>query len=72
MVLKRPAYGSLRLKVSDDGRGFDADAEGLGIGLGTMRDYAEAAGGQLAVETAHGEGTAVTATIPLSPNQELA
>ena len=55
------------------GVGFDADAEGLGIGLG---DHAGITPKPRAVSLPSrppmAKATAVTATIPLSPNQELA
>jgi signal transduction histidine kinase len=50
-----------RLVVSDDGRGFTA-AEGAG--LTGMRERLELVGGSLAVETAPGAGTRLTAVVP--------
>jgi signal transduction histidine kinase len=57
--------GELWLEVSDDGRGFDARAAPPGAGLLNMRDRARAAGGELTIQSAPGEGTQVMVTIPL-------
>ncbi|GAA2277358.1 hypothetical protein GCM10009853_034440 [Glycomyces scopariae] len=52
---------SERITVADDGRGFDADeAATRGLGLLSMRERANALGGDLALTTAPGEGTVVT------------
>jgi signal transduction histidine kinase len=53
----------IRLSVRDDGRGFDVAAvppEHLGLRM--MREHAEDAGIRVAVESAPGAGTTVTAT----------
>ena len=57
------ATGALRLGVSDAGRGFDSGASRPedGLGLVAMRQRAEGAGGRLAVRSAAGGGTVVTA-----------
>jgi signal transduction histidine kinase len=59
------------LDVFDDGVGFDPQAhrvgEQSGFGLHGMRERMAALGGQLTVESAPGEGTAVAAVIPLRP-----
>jgi len=68
------ASGAVRLRVGDDGRGFDveqalADArpggrrEGLGL-LG-MRERVAALGGQLRIASRRGAGTTVEVTLPL-------
>jgi signal transduction histidine kinase len=57
----------LRLRVADDGRGFDlADARRVSrrLGLTSMRERAEALGGSLAIDTAPGAGTTVTLEVP--------
>ncbi|RRS00407.1 sensor histidine kinase [Glycomyces terrestris] len=51
-----------RLVVADDGRGFAAGREGAG--LAGMRERLELAGGTLAVESAPGAGTRLTAVVP--------
>jgi signal transduction histidine kinase len=58
--------GSLRLEVTDDGRGFDPDAaEAAGhFGLSNMRDRAEALGGSYRIEPRAGGGTRIIVRIP--------
>ena len=55
---------TLRLEVTDDGRGGADPAAGSGI-LG-LRDRAEAAGGTLFVVSPPDKGTSVTGQLPLS------
>jgi signal transduction histidine kinase len=53
--------GAVELHISDDGRGFDP--EGIppeSLGLGIMRERAEAIGATLKVESEIGQGTEVT------------
>ena len=59
------------LRVSDDGRGFDAgaradDPASSSYGLRSMTERAELIGGRLAVTSRPGVGTTVTATVPLA------
>ena len=55
------------LTVSDDGGGFDPAAMRRGrLGMTTMRERAEAAGGKLDIEAAPGRGTRVVARVPRS------
>ncbi|MCQ9370440.1 sensor histidine kinase [Corynebacterium sp. 35RC1] len=62
----------VRLDVVDDGQGFDPAAvssehAGLGhIGLAAMRQRAREQGGVLEVESAPGEGTAVSLALPIN------
>ncbi|WP_336159315.1 sensor histidine kinase [Amycolatopsis sp. VC5-11] len=59
------------LDITDDGRGFDPSApsaEGRGHGLPAMRARATQLGGRLTVESAPGQGTAISAAIPLGPS----
>ncbi|WP_063831924.1 sensor histidine kinase [Streptomyces bikiniensis] len=61
----------ITLDVRDDGRGFDPLArpergDGGGFGLDGMRARAERLTGTVTVETAPGEGTAVSARVPLA------
>ncbi|HXH23522.1 MAG TPA: GAF domain-containing protein, partial [Dehalococcoidia bacterium] len=57
---------ALRLTVADDGRGFDPDSDFPGhMGLRSMRERAERAGGTLTIDAAPGRGAAVTAVFPL-------
>jgi signal transduction histidine kinase len=55
---------TLRFEITDDGRGGADPSAGSGI-LG-LRDRAEAVGGTLFVISPPGQGTRVTAQIPLS------
>lgn len=55
----------VRLTIEDDGTGFDPAAAGAGqLGLGIMRERAEAAGAELDVWSAPGEGTKVRVSWP--------
>lgn len=63
-----------RLVVTDNGKGFDigdrgSPTRGGGLGLYGMEERAELLGGTLRVESALGQGTRVTACIPI-PRQE--
>jgi signal transduction histidine kinase len=53
-----------RLRVRDDGRGFDATDAGGGFGLESMRRHAHALGGSLRVASAPEGGTIVEAVLP--------
>ncbi|MEU9699742.1 sensor histidine kinase [Streptomyces sp. NPDC047981] len=60
----------ITLDVRDDGRGFDpravpARTTGGGFGLDGMRARAERLAGRVTLETSPGEGTAVSARVPL-------
>jgi len=57
----------IKLKVSDDGSGFDAAAVNgrpMSFGLAGMRERAAILGGWLAIRSAPGEGTAITLSLP--------
>lgn len=61
------SYGGpeVLLDVRDDGRGFDTDGgPGAGFGLTSMRQRIRGVGGQVEVQAAVGEGTAVSARVP--------
>ena len=58
-----------RLVVADDGTGFDqarVRAEGGGAGLLNMRDRLDAVGGTVSLGSRFGEGTTVTAVVPVT------
>jgi PAS domain S-box-containing protein len=60
----------VRLRIADDGKGFDAASHRPvpgHIGLVSMRERAELAGGTLKIESAPESGTVVTAWIPMAP-----
>lgn len=53
------------LSIEDDGQGFVAHGSTRGLGFTTIDDYLGAIGGTYVLETAPGQGTRITATIPL-------
>jgi signal transduction histidine kinase len=55
----------VRIRAHDDGRG--SDGTGYGFGLRGMRDRLQAAGGELRIATAPGQGFDVLAHLPLAP-----
>jgi signal transduction histidine kinase len=62
---QRDADGPLRLEIRDDGQGFELDAAEGGMGLKNIHQRVLALGGQLAIDSAPGKGTALYITIPL-------
>ena len=56
--------GFVTVRVRDEGRGFDAGAANAGYGLVGMRERIDSLGGTLALESAPGAGTTVTARLP--------
>jgi signal transduction histidine kinase len=62
------APGRLELSIADDGVGFDATAAlNSGLGLVSMRERVEAAGGTLRIDTNPAEGTRLHIAVPLMP-----
>jgi PAS domain S-box-containing protein len=61
--------GSLRLRISDQGSGFDAESHDLpqGLGLLSMQERLHTLGGELFIHSRPGAGTCIEACIPLSP-----
>jgi PAS domain S-box-containing protein len=55
-----------RVEVADDGRGFDAESPGVGVGQQSMRHRALELGGDLEVESQPGRGTRVRFEAPVS------
>lgn len=56
--------GGARLRVRDDGRGFDPQAAARGLGLASMRERADSVGGRLTVCSEPGRGTVVELEVP--------
>ena len=57
--------GGVRLIVQDNGKGFDPEAAGRGLGLVSMRERADSVGGQLTVSTqVGGKGTVIELEVP--------
>lgn len=62
----------LRIRVEDDGRGFDPGDDGHRGGLVHMRDRVNALGGSLQLLSAPDQGTTVTALFPLAAEPSVA
>ena len=54
------------VEVSDDGRGFDPQSVGTGIGRQSMGQRARELGGELDVQSAPGEGARIRFSVPIS------
>jgi signal transduction histidine kinase len=64
-VCVRAHDGTLSFTVSDDGAGYDTRRTPMGAGQRNMADRLAALGGQLEVKSAPGQGTTVTARLPV-------
>jgi signal transduction histidine kinase len=67
-ITLEPTAEGARLRVADDGKGFDAEAgepEGH-YGLTMMKERAQVSGGEFRIDSAAGRGTTVTADFPTS------
>ena len=51
--------------MSDDGHGYDTSSTPMGSGQSNMADRLAALGGRLKVRSAPGQGTIITAHVPL-------
>ncbi len=60
----RESGETLRVRVEDQGRGFDPTARTDGFGLIGMRERVSLAGGSLELESVPGEGTTIVAVLP--------
>jgi signal transduction histidine kinase len=67
-VALQVAQGGERLDVlvSDDGDGFEPNADHAGFGLTGMRERVELVGGELRIESKPGLGTRVMASVPIA------
>lgn len=63
--LERDA-GDLRLRIEDDGPGFDTVTAGPGRGLHNIQDRARRLGGEARVGSSPGQGTRITVTAPVA------
>ena len=54
----------VRLRIHDDGSGFDPDAGVVGLGLASMRERARLLDGTLAVDSAPNTGTTIMVLLP--------
>jgi signal transduction histidine kinase/sugar lactone lactonase YvrE len=66
------AGDGLVLRLSDNGKGFDASAESDGHGLGNIRKRAAALGAGVEWESGLGRGTTLRMTVRLEPAKNLA
>lgn len=57
--------GGLTIRVADDGRGFDPGAATEGRGVAGMRERVALLGGRLELRSGPGEGTTLTALLPV-------
>lgn len=66
-ALVRLSYAdqAVTLDVTDSGRGFSGGAS-VGLGLLSMRERVNALGGQFAIRSFPGEGTKITARVPVA------
>ncbi|MDT4861959.1 Sensor histidine kinase LiaS [compost metagenome] len=58
---------TLRIQISDQGRGFDPEENPAGFGLRNMQQRMAEAGGHVQVSSRKGEGTWVEIGLPLHP-----
>jgi signal transduction histidine kinase len=69
IVVRGESDGELLIEVTDDGAGFDPEAESDGFGLSGMRERVSLAGGQLSISS--GEyGTTIRACLPARPPRQ--
>jgi signal transduction histidine kinase len=64
------APGEIRLRVTDDGQGFDVERDGTKpghFGLIGIRERVQKLGGQFTLRSQPGAGATLEATVPLSP-----
>jgi PAS domain S-box-containing protein len=67
--LETPETGWLKVRISDNGRGFDPGQTWevpTGMGLSMMSERAASIGGHVEIHSTSGEGTTVSTTIPLT------
>jgi two-component system, NarL family, sensor histidine kinase DevS len=64
-VTLRRANGVAVLEIDDDGAGFDTETASEGLGLDNLRRRIEQLGGHLALTSIVGEGTTISARLPL-------
>ena len=62
----------IRLNLRDNGSGFDPVTRHDGFGLQGMRERVEGMGGQLSIQSAKSEGTAISIVLPLANAVRLA
>jgi signal transduction histidine kinase len=65
-VLVESDSSGWRLRVQDDGRGFDTNAKSKGLGLENLSERTASLGGSLVITSSPGVGTMVEIKIPVS------
>jgi signal transduction histidine kinase len=66
-VVLASADGSVAVRISDDGRGFDpSGSPGKGLGLLGMRERVAELGGTLTIDSSPDAGTRITADLPVA------
>ena len=63
---------AVRLEISDDGVGIDADVRGPGLGLIGMRERVEGFSGRFSVVSDPDGGTTISVELPLTPAESAA
>ena len=59
-------YGSLNMKIKDNGTGFNPQQNGSGNGMNTMKKRAESHGGTFQIVSEEGKGTSIHISIPIA------
>jgi NarL family two-component system sensor histidine kinase LiaS len=59
---------TLKMSIQDDGRGFDPTSTAYGMGLSSMQERLAKVNGRLTIHSTPGQGTQLTATLPLKNN----
>ena len=57
--------GEIKLRIQDNGCGFDVKSQAMGMGLRNMRTRIEELNGRFDITSAPGEGTILTISLPL-------
>jgi len=70
-VTFRRSAGALTIKVTDNGRGFDAQTKSTGLGLQNMKAKAMSIQGTFVIESSPGRGTKLLLTVPLQIKNDV-
>lgn len=68
-VSLRASETIVRLRVEDNGHGFDLENARSGLGLGGMRERARAVDGRLSIVSRKGVGTRITVRVPVETSE---
>jgi len=63
VLLETDADG-LRIRIVDDGRGFDVESQRSSLGLVNMKERVEVSGGEIVINSLKGIGTEVSVSLP--------